>query len=469
MKKLVALIVLLLPQLLFCQSVKWGRPHQKPDKNLHISQVIGRTPQAIYTLLTDMRDPALLPPVIQAFNTDLKLEKQIPLRLQYDQGTLNLEKAVLLNNRLHLLLSFNDLKTGKMRLYSQEINPENLQPYRAPRQVLELNWEEGIFTNPFGFETSPDHSKLLIYNRFPYASGNWLRNWLVVCDENAVPLWATEPVFPWQDQTIQLLGYKVNNEGTAMVLLSHTGMTIKDQAADPAYSIIAYSGKGKSKAYPFNLGSGRPQQMLLELAADGRMICGGFFGSLSGDLTGSFVLAIDPVSGQVALNQQQFGPEELASIEGSPRRLSDFQLRGLHLDSNGGIALIAEQFLPPFRGNGQRFYGQVLMVCFTQDLANCKIQCLDKTQVSYDQGYFDSFAYLAKDDQMLLLYNDKSKSPMRQATFNGRGRQFSALEHAGTEKIKVRPSNCAALSNQEMWIYAETLDKKSYQVALMQF
>jgi hypothetical protein len=97
------------------------------------------------------------------------------------------------------------------------------------------------------------------------------------------------------------------------------------------------------------------------------------------------------------------------------------------------------------------------------------LQSLDKTQVSYDQGYFDSFAYLAKDDQMLLLYNDKSKSPMRQATFNGRGSQLSALEQGGTEKVKVRPSNCAALSNQEMWIYAETLDKKSYQVALMQF
>jgi hypothetical protein len=44
-----------------------------------------------------------------------------------------------------------------------------------------------------------------------------------------------------------------------------------------------------------------------------------------------------------------------------------------------------------------------------------------------------------------------------------------SLYYGDSEKVKVRPSNCAALSNQEMWIYAETLDKKSYQVALMQF
>jgi len=469
MKTHVALIVLLVPQLLFCQSIKWGRPHLKPDKNLHISEVIGQTSQSIYTLLTDMRQPALLPPVIQVFNSDLKLEKQIPLRLQYDQGQLNLEKAVLLNNRLHLLLSFNDLKTGKMRLYTQEINPENLQPFRAPRQVYELNWEASLFGNPFGFEVSDDHTKLLIYNKFPYVSGNWRRNWLVVCDENALPLWATEPAFPWQDQTVHFMDYKVNNAGTAFVLLSHTGKTVEGQAAESTYDILAYSGQGDPKSHPFNLGIAKPQEMVLQLTPEGRMICGGFFGNVVGDLTGAFVVSVDATFSEVQMNQQLFGAEELATMEGSPRRLPDFQLRDLHLDPQGSITMIAEQFLPPFRGNGQRFYGQVLMVCFTNNLANCKIQCLDKSQVSFDQGYFDSFAYLAKDDQLLLLYNDKSKNPMRKATFNGRNSQLSALEQGGAEKIKVRPSNCATLADGDMWIYAETLDKKSYQVALMHF
>jgi hypothetical protein len=144
-------------------------------------------------------------------------------------------------------------------------------------------------------------------------------------------------------------------------------------------------------------------------------------------------------------------------------------LRALNIGNNGNISLVAEQFLPPFRGNDQRFYGQVLLISYAADLSSRKLFNLSKSQVSFDQGYFDSFTYLAKDQQFLLLYNDKSKSPMRKTCFNAKGTQNTALEYTGAEKLKVRPSNCMALSSQELWIYAETADKKHYQVGLLGF
>lgn len=62
------------------QKIQWGQLKQKLDKNTQISQVIGKTSMGIYTILTDVRRPAVLPPILQRFNADLELEKQTILR-----------------------------------------------------------------------------------------------------------------------------------------------------------------------------------------------------------------------------------------------------------------------------------------------------------------------------------------------------------------------------------------------------
>ncbi len=470
MKYLVATVFTLLYLGLAAQDVKWGRPHQKPDKNLHISQVIGKTSAGIFTLLTDMREPAILPPVLQQFNADLKLEKQVPLRLEFEHRHLKLEKAVILKDRLHLLLSLEDEANGKLRVFTQEINPQSLQVYRAPRQIYEINWESGIFDHYLGFKVSADHSKLLIYNRFPYASGNWLRKWLLVCDEELLPLWSIEPKFPWEDHTIQLIDYEVDNRGEVTVLTSHHDKSEVAAKVDPQYATLIYRDNGrKLKWHNFNLGSAIPQQIDLQLDNQSHLYCGGLLGNRMNETCGAFVISIDLESGKTQTNIHSFSEEELAGLEGAPKRLPDYHLRALNIERNGTISLLAEQFLPPFRGNDQRFYGQVLLISYPADLSARKLYSLSKSQVSYDQGYFDSFAYLAKDQQFLLLYNDKSKSPMRKACFNAKGTQNTALEYTGAEKLKVRPSNCMALSSQELWIYAETADKKHYQVGLLGF
>ncbi|MBK9492651.1 MAG: hypothetical protein IPO07_30655 [Haliscomenobacter sp.] len=69
--------------------------------------------------------------------------------------------------------------------------------------------------------------------------------------------------------------------------------------------------------------------------------------------------------GAVRSNQQLFTPAEIQGLEGAAKHLSDFQLKALHVAPNGSLTLVAEQFLPPFRGNGRQFYGQVLMVSYS--------------------------------------------------------------------------------------------------------
>lgn len=470
MKYLVATVFTLLYLGLAAQDVKWGRPHQKPDKNLHISQVIGKTSAGIFTLLTDMREPAVLPPVLQQFNADLKLEKQVPLRLEFEHEHLKLEKAVILKDRLHLLLSLEDEANGKLRVFTQEINPQSLQVYRAPRQIYEINWEKGIFDAYLGFKVSADHSKLLIYNRFPHASGNWLRKWLLVCDEDLLPLWSIEPKFPWEDHTIQLIDYEVDNRGEVCVLTAHHDKSESSAKLDPQYATLIYRNNGrKVKWHDFNLGAAVPQQIDLQLDNQSHLFCGGLLSNRVNEICGAFVISIDVESGKTQTNIHSFSEEEMAALDGAPKRLPDFQLRALNIEKNGNISILAEQFLPPFRGNEQRYYGQVLLIRYSADLSSRKLFNLSKSQVSYDQGYFDSFAYLANDQQYLLLYNDKSKSPMRKAHLTSKGAEDTPLGYPGTEKIKVCPRNCAALSNEELWIYAETVDKKHYQVGLLGF
>jgi len=470
MKYLVATVFTLLYLGIAAQDVKWGRPHQKPDKNLHISQVIGKTSAGIFTLLTDMRDPAILPPVLQHFDADLKLEKQVPLRLEYELGRLKLEKAVILKDRLHLLLSLEDELNGKLRVFTQEINPQSLQVYRAPRQIYEINWEPGVFDHYIGFKVSADRSKLLVFNRFPYTSGNWLRKWLLVCDEEVQPLWSIEPKFPWENHTIQLIDYEVDNGGEVCVLTAHHDKSEPSAKLDPQYATLIYRDNGrKIKWHDFNLGAAIPQQIDLQLDNLSHVFCGGLLSNRVNEICGAFVISIDAESGKTETNIHSFSEEEIAALDGAPKRLPDFHLRALNIENNGRISIVAEQFLPPFRGNDQRYYGQVLLIAYAADLSTRKLFSLNKNQVSFDQGYFDSFAFLAKDEQYLLLYNDKSKTPMRKACFNAKGTQNTPLEYTGTEKIKVCPRNCAALSNQELWIYAETADKKHYQVGLLGF
>ena len=466
MKYLVATVFTLLYLGIAAQDVKWGRPHQKPDKNLHISMVIGKTPAGIFTLLTDMRDPAILPPVLQCFNTELKLERQVPLRLHFDFGDLKLETAVILKDRLHLLLSLEDPTLNKLRLYTQEIDPQTLVAYRAPRPIYEINWEQGLFDASLGFKLSEDRSKLLIYNRFPNAVNNSSRKWLLLCDEALMPLWSIEPKFPWKASIVHVMDYEVNNNGEVIVLATHR----EKENPEPQYCILSYRENGrKLKWYDFNLGAANPHQIAIQLNQVGQLYCGGLLGNRESETTGAFAIAIDLNNGRVQTHIHPFSVEDLQSLEGAPKRLPDYQLRALQVEANGNISIVAEQFLPPYRGNDQRYYGQVLLIAYAADLSARKLFSLNKNQVSFDQGYFDSFAFLAKDEQYLLLYNDKSKTPMRKACFNAKGTQNTPLEYTGTEKIKVCPRNCAALSNQELWIYAETADKKHYQVGLLGF
>lgn len=466
MKYAVALLCLCFSSSLFAQEVTWGRPHQKPDRNLHISQVIGKTSAGIFTLLTDMRTPAVLPPVLQCFNAELKLEKQVPLRLHFEWGDPKLETAVILQDRLHLILSLEDAGLGKLRLYTQEIDLQTLQAYRAPRPLYEINWEQGLFDEPIGFKVSEDRSKLLVFNRYPNALNNWSRKWILLCDENVVPLWSIAPNFPWDNRGVHILDYEVNNRGEVMVLATHRDKT----NPEPQYSILSYRELGrKLKWYDFDLSAAYPQQIAIQLNESEQIYCGGLLGNRENETKGAFAIAIDLQSGRVQTHIHSFTPADLQALEAVPKRMSDFQLRGLHVGADGGISILAEQFLPPFRGNDQRYYGQVLLISYSSDLKTRRLFGLNKNQVSFDQGYFDSFVYLAKGEQHLMLYNDKSKSPMRKACFTSQGAENTPLECPGSDKIKVRPKNCAALSDEALWIYAETADKKQYQVGLLKF
>jgi hypothetical protein len=336
--------------------------------------------------------------------------------------------------------------------------------------IQEINWVEGLFDVPLGIKVSADRSKLLVYNFFPGTKENFGRNWLLTFDAQMKCLWSTTDKINQVDQDLLFLDYEITNMGEVMVLVSEAKKGLQSTAIDPKLIVLKYPGKGQSmEKYDLKLGVVDLQQSDLQLDNAGHLICGGLLSNRYNETNGAFVSVVDEQTKEVRTNVHYFSDAELKSLDGEPKRLVDYKLRTIHVAANGSITLLSEQFLPPFRGNNQQYYGQVLLVRYAADFSSCHLSSLNKSQVSFDRGYFDSFAYVAKGEQYLLLYNDKSKTPMRKAYFTSKGAEDTPLEYPGTEKIKVCPRNCVALSNQELWIYAETVDKKHYQVGLLGF
>lgn len=195
----------------------------------------------------------------------------------------------------------------------------------------------------------------------------------------------------------------------------------------------------------------------------GHVICAGLFNDGFQETLGAFASIIDQKTGEVKTHAGHFIDSELNSLTRVSKRLTNFQFRGLQLSPSGRISLLAEQFLAGQRGNNS--HGQVLLLSYPPDLNSRSLINLYKNQVSADYGYFDSYALVAKDEQLVLMYNDKGKSAVFKASLNS-----SKAEHLttlGSDKTQICPRACAALPGRALWIYAETEDKKQYQVGLL--
>lgn len=212
-----------------------------------------------------------------------------------------------------------------------------------------------------------------------------------------------------------------------------------------------------------HLGNFNLQKAELELDNQGHVICAGLFNDGFQETLGAFASIIDQKTGEVKTHAGHFIDSELNSLTRASKHLTNFQFRGLQLSPSGRISLLAEQFLAGQRGNSS--HGQVLLLSYPPDLNSRSLINLYKNQVSADYGYFDSYALVAKDEQLVLMYNDKGKSAVFKASLNS-----SKAEHLttlGSDKTQICPRACAALPGGALWIYAETEDKKQYQVGLL--
>ena len=461
------LIVILLFCKVFClegQKIQWGELQQKLDKNVQIRQVIGRTSMGIFTLLKDVRRPAVLPPILQRYNNDLKLDKQLMLRLESESGSLNLERVLLLDGRLYVIGCRRGTVGGRVRAFSQEIDMETLEPKHEFRIILEINWVEGLFDDYLPIKISADQRKMLVYNGFPGIPENLSRNWLTVFDADMKCEWSLSAKNSQIDPETLFLDYEVANNAEVMVLSAHAKKGVPIVSVDPNFKVLHFGANGQMlRQYEVHLGNFNLQKAELELDNQGHVICAGLFNDGFQETLGAFASIIDQKTGEVKTHAGHFINSELNSLTRVSKRLTNFQFHGLQLSPNGRISLLAEQFLAGQSGNSS--HGQVLLLTYPPDLNSRSLINLYKNQVSADYGYFDSFALLVKDEQLVLMYNDKGKSAVFKVLLSS-----SKVEHLttlGSDKTQICPRACAALPGGALWIYAETEDKKQYQVGLL--
>jgi len=457
--------------LLFCevlclkaQKIQWGQLKQKLDKNAQISQVIGKTSLGIFTILTDVRSPAVLPPILQRYNAELELEKQVILRLESKYGSLKLERALLLDGRLYLIKRRYGPAGGRVRAFFQEIDLETLEPKHEPRIIQEINWVEGLFADPLPIKISADQRKMLVYNSFPGTPENLSRNWLTVFNADMKCEWSVSAKNSQIEPEALFLDYEVANSAEVMVMSTRAKKGVQRVSADPNFKVLHYGTNGQMLGqYDVHLGNFNLQKADLELDNQGHLICAGLFNDGFQETLGAFASVIDQKTGEVKTHAGHFIDAELNALNRVSKHLSNFQFRGLQISANGYISLLAEQFFAGSRGNSS--YGQVLLLSYPPDLNSRSLVNLYKNQVSADYGYFDSFALVAKNDQVVLLYNDKGKAAVFKVSLSS-----SKAEHLTTlvdDKVPICPRSCAALPDGILWIYAETADKKYYQVGLL--
>lgn len=407
------------------------------------------------------------------------------------------EDIISLRGQLYLITSRTIAEATQV--FARPISPRG-QVTGSEKLLADMEKEHKFRRQQFDLVYSRDSSHLLLYNQLPPEKDGPERFTLRVFSDDFSLLWSRDVTLPYRDQGLSIRSYQLDTEGNVYLLCRQvTGS--KEDRVPPQYIVYAYRRNGKEEvAYQLNIEGISFLNLRLELAANGDLVCAGFYG-LGGQVGSKGIghIRINPLTKEASQVDLLPFPDNFMTQAGQALQrgaepvLIRYQLRDLTLRSDGGIVLVAEQF---FRQNrtemspitGPQFtsfdnYNDILIANIAPDGTYTWLKRIPKRQETpNDNGAISSFAQVTVQDRFVFLYNDNpdnfSPEDNRRYEMDGRDAVLALSEIRRDGELNTiplylskdagvvaYPRRCRQIGARLVLIYGE--DGREYRLGLL--
>ena len=357
-------------------------------------------------------------------------------------------------------------------LEAQLMRPKTLQMSSNQKEIHKLSFDGYGKSNSgtYGFNMSPDSSKLVVYYNLPYERAAEEKFGLKVYDQYMNLIWAKDITLPYTDELFQLLQMRLDNKGNLYVV----GKIYRDKVRNRAqgkpnydYMVLAYKDNATIvEEFPIKLEDRFITDLQIDVDENENIICAGLYSDLGlGGIKGTFYATIDAKSKNMTSKSfkdfdADFIVEGERRVDSKKRQIARGKevLVSYYLDEiirrdDGGAVLVAEQYYSRvinstnIRVNVNRrytkyYYNDIIVVSISPAGEIEWTGKINKNQETInDAGIYSSYHLSLIGDKLIFLFNDDERNLIETdrgiRPFNGSGGMLNmVIFDSKGEKVK---------------------------------
>jgi hypothetical protein len=452
--------------------------------------------------------------VLLGFNSELERTDRLLLNLgEKKNDQRRMIELIEWNTQLLLFSVFFDKGTKKRYLQAETLSVNPLQQTDAPRTLAEIDYNAYTTINGgvFRIAQSLDSSRLMVLYDLPYEKGETERLRFHVLLPGFQEEWSREVALPFSAKYFIVEDQTIDKAGNVYILGKYYEKGYQPRAEHDLFILIYRKGMDQPIERRIDLGTKQAEDVSLELAPGGEVICAGFYSETStAGILGVYHLRLDPANETaetlqfLPLSQDFLRGKSITTAadrgnsgqdEANGGRGRTFVFREVFVTEDGGALLVAEEqsvskTTQRYGENTQEIteyhYDDVILVRLTPEGTIAWTDVIRKNQetrstlrlkVSYGVALGREYIYvLYNDNADNLPPNDpripkvpkweEADQPLMVAIYNDKGLMGrEVLTTFGDIDVTVSPSLLKQLTDGRVLLYGD--GRPSYRLGLM--
>ena len=372
----------------------------------------------------------------------------------------------MLNDKLYLFSSIDDVRNGKYYLFCQNIDKKNFELTEKQIPISEIEHIHGSRAENWKIVTSSDQQKTLLYTKRNERKSETVNYELIVLDGEMKTVWKNRTEIPYSPDFFEDTELWLSNDGTVVL----NGKLYNDKPIDRkrgkkgfVHKSFLCSGKSTNvKELNINLGDKLISEIKILSLAESELACRGFYSDISTKgLAGVFSFLYNIETGKIrSLVTSELSLDEITKYwkdkeilraearaeKGLSVELFDYKLKNIVFNEDSSYYMIAEEcytidFLEavskdsPYQRVPHYYYDDIIIIKISP---NGKIiwadKILKKQENTYDLNEYHSYAYAVNKGNLYFAFNDhksnanKSESrKLTRYTYSGRKDGYTVL------------------------------------------
>lgn len=480
-------------------EIIWGEPYK--SKKTIVTDIITTEGGDIYAIKQNLG----------VFNQDIFLEQYRDLspykstEIQFD----NSERADIFKNVINV---DNDLWMLEFKtaydytsLYAQFVDKSSLTPIGERVEIFHLPLERKLRYSNGGFDyaISKDKKRTAFIIQYPGDRSGTATLGYQLRNENFDIVYEHDINLECEKEAVEIAGLDVANNGSSYGLIKiydKKKLNNDRRNASFQYHIIGCNEKGNHINLPVKLDEGMNiQNMHFELAANGDIYIGGFYGTSCCTIDGSFFIKVDgKTNEQTTYNTKAFSLDfiteglsdkkqnqvERRAEKGEAIGFDNVDFRDFIVRQDGGVVLIGEFYAVNINNNteaaggnpnGTHFnYKDIIVVSIDpKGQIEWSKKILKRQLTTDDGGFMSSFVLAVNGDNLYFVFNDHeanltvkdanelktydrnmNNSIVTMVSLDGKGEMTREQVISQRELgLEIRPQSCAQVSSNELILF----------------